>query len=41
MTETKNKIPDTTVFISTPNFNRLTKTIFDARMKHEEPCLPG
>ena len=32
-TKTENKIPDTKRFITTPKFNRSTKTNFDAKMK--------
>ena len=32
-TEIENKIPHTIGFITTPEFNRLTKINFDARMK--------
>ena len=35
----KTKIPDTTDFITTPEFNRLTKTNFDTRMKQESQDL--
>ena len=32
-------MPDTTRFITTPEFNRLTKTNFDATMKQESISL--
>ena len=32
-TETENKIPDSTGFINTPEFNKLTKISFDTRTK--------
>ena len=35
----KTKIPDNTDFITTPEFNRLTKTNFDTRMKQEAQDL--
>ena len=35
----KTKIPDTTDFITTPEFNRLAKTNFDTRMKQEAQDL--
>ena len=35
----KTKISDTTDFITTPEFNRLTKTNFDTRMKQESQDL--
>ena len=38
-TEIENKIPDATGFITTPEFNRITKIIFDARMKQEAKSL--
>ena len=34
-TEIENKMPHTTTFITTPEFIRLTKVNFDARMKQE------
>ena len=35
----KTKISDTTDFITTPEFNRLTKINFDTRMKQESQDL--
>ena len=35
----KKKVPDTTRFITTPEFNRLTKINFDATMKQESRSL--
>ena len=39
-TEIENKVPDTSHFINAQEFNRLTKTSFDARIKEakKEPC---
>ena len=39
ITEIKNKVPDTTGFITTPEFNRLRKITFDAKMKEETKSL--
>ena len=39
-TETENKIPNTKHFITTLEFNRLTKISFDAKMK-ELSKIPG
>ena len=38
-TEIENKIPDTTSFITTPKFNRLTKIGFDAKIKEAAKSL--
>ena len=38
-TEIESKIPDTTAFITPPEFNTLTKTSFDARMKEATKSL--
>ena len=35
----KKKVPDTTRFITTPEFNRLTKINLDATMKQESRSL--
>ena len=37
--ETENKRPNTSSFITTPEFNRLTNISFDARMKEAEKIL--
>ena len=39
VTEIGNKISDTIGFITTPEFNRLTKISFDARIKQEAKSL--
>ena len=39
ITEIKNKVPDTIGFITTPEFNRLRKITFDAKMKEETKSL--
>ena len=39
ITEIKNKVPDTTGFITTPEFNRSRKITFDAKMKEETKSL--
>ena len=38
-TEIENKIPNASIFISTPGFNRLAKLSYDARMKQAEAIL--
>ena len=38
-TAVENKIPDTTCFITTLDFNRLTKINFDARMTEAKPTF--
>ena len=38
-TEIESKIPDTTAFITPPEFNTLTKISFDARMKEATKSL--
>ena len=38
--EIKNKIPDATGFVTTFDFNRLTKIGFDVRMKKAAKSLP-
>ena len=39
VTEIENKVPDTTGFITTPEFNRLTKISFVAKMKQAAKIL--
>ena len=39
VTEIENKVPDTTGFITTPEFNRLTKISFGAKMKQAAKIL--
>ena len=39
VTEIENRIPDTTVFITIPEFERFVKIIFDARMKEAAKSL--
>ena len=38
-TETENKIPDNTDFITSPEFNKIKKIFFDARMKEAAESL--
>ena len=37
-TEIVNKVPGTTSFITTPDFNRLTKISFDTKMEDSKLC---